>query len=154
MFFAYMKTTTPTTLTQLFKHLGSYNSEQDKATIEKTFNELMKLSKELDEKQKEWIREGFDCQQQMTVFEMLFKETLTPTEIKEVKSVAIDLVAKINERLGQMVHWTEKEETVSQIKVAIRDAVYQLPENNYPDSDLAGYSDEIFNYFYNLDLAA
>ena len=136
------------------KIIESYNSEQDKATIEKTFNELMKLSKELDEKQKEWIREGFDCQQQMTVFEMLFKETLTPAEIKEVKSLAIDLVAKINERLGQMVHWTEKEETVSQIKVAIRDAVYQLPEKNYPDSDLAGYSDEIFNYFYNLDLAA
>ena len=96
--------------------IEEYNSEQDKATIEKTFNELMRLSRELDEKQKEWIREGFQSQQQMTVFEMLFKETLTPAEIKKVKSVAIDLVATIDERLGQMVHWTEKEETVARLR--------------------------------------
>lgn len=136
------------------KIIECYNSEQDKATIEKTFNDLMLLTKELDEKQKEWVREGFDNQQQMTVFEMLFKETLSPAEIKKVKEVAIDLVETINKRLEQMIHWTEKDETVSQIKVAIRDAVYKLPENNYPDSDLAGYSDEIFNYFYSLDQAA
>lgn len=134
--------------------IEEYNSEQDKATIEKTFNELMRLSRELDEKQKEWIREGFQSQQQMTVFEMLFKETLTPAEIKKVKTVAIDLVATIDERLGQMVHWTEKEETVGQVKVIIRDAVYQLPEESYPDDDLPGCIEEIFNYFYTRDIAA
>lgn len=134
--------------------IEDYNSEQDKATIERTFNDLMRLSKELDEKQKEWIREGFQSQQQMTVFEMLFKETLTPTEIKKVKAVAIDLVATIDERLGQMVRWTEKEETVGQVKVLIRDAVYQLPEESYPDDVLPGCIDEIFDYFYTRDIAA
>ncbi len=86
------------------KIIETYNSEQDKVTIEKTFNDLMQLSKDLDEKQKEWIREGFDNQQQMTVFEMLFKETLTSSEIKQVKKVAISLVETINERISQMVH--------------------------------------------------
>ncbi len=134
--------------------IESYNSEQDKATIEKTFNDLMRLSRELDEKQKEWIREGFESQQQMTVFEMLFKETLSPAEIKKVKAVAIDLVADINDRLLKMVHWTEKEETVSQVKVIIRDAVYQLPEESYPDEVLPMCVEEIFNYFYELEVAA
>ncbi len=134
--------------------IEEYNSEQDKATIEKTFNELMRLSRELDEKQKEWIREGFESQQQMTVFEMLFKETLTPAEIKKVKAVAIDLASTIDERLREMVRWTEKEETVGQVRVIIRDALYQLPEESYPDDALPGCIDEIFNYFYARDAAA
>ena len=136
------------------KIIEGYNAEQDRAVIEKTFNDLMRLSSELDEKQKEWVRQGFQNQQQMTVFELLFKETLSPAEIKQVKAVAIDLVAEIDERLGQMVRWTEKEETVSQVKVIIRNAVYQLPEASYPDAALPGCIDQIFDYFYTRDAAA
>lgn len=131
-----------------------YNKEQDKALIEKTFNDLVKLSQELDEKQREWVREGFQNQQQMTVFEMLFKDTLTPAEIRKVKSVCIEMVAAIEERLAQMVHWTEKEETRSQVWTIVRDEAYKLPESSYPDDVLDGCIKQIYDYFYSRDLAA
>lgn len=131
-----------------------YNEEQDKALIEKTFNDLMKLSQDLDDKQKAWVREGFQNQQQMTVFEMLFKDTLTPAEIREVKSVCIEMVCAIEERLGQMVHWTEKEETCSQVWTIVRDEAYKLPETSYPDEALDGCIREIYGYFYSRDAAA
>lgn len=134
--------------------IESYNSEQDKATIEKTFNELMQLSQELDEKQKDWIREGFENQRQMTVFEMLFKDELTKSEIVKVKAVAVDLVATIEGRLAEMVKWTEKPETRDAIRITIRDQVYKLPENSYPDDELPLRINEIYDYYYSLSLAA
>ena len=134
--------------------IESYNKEQDKALIEKTFNDLMKLSQDLDEKQREWVREGFQNQQQMTVFEMLFKDTLTPTEIRKVKSVCIEMVSAIEERLGEMVHWTEKEETCSQVWTIVRNEAYKLPESSYPDDVLDGCIKQIYGYFYSRDLAA
>lgn len=134
--------------------IESYNKEQDKALIEKTFNDLMKLSQDLDEKQREWVREGFQNQQQMTVFEMLFKDTLTPIEIRKVKSVCIEMVSAIEERLGEMVHWTEKEETCSQIWTIVRNEAYKLPESSYPDDVLDGCIKQIYGYFYSRDLAA
>lgn len=134
--------------------IEAYNKEQDKALIEKTFNDLVKLSQELDEKQREWVREGFQNQQQMTVFEMLFKDTLTPVEIRKVKSVCIEMVAAIEERLAQMVHWTEKEETRSQVWTIVRDEAYKLPESSYPDDVLDGCIMQIYDYFYSRDLAA
>lgn len=134
--------------------IEAYNKEQDKALIEKTFNDLVKLSQELDEKQREWVREGFRNQQQMTVFEMLFKDTLTPVEIRKVKSVCIEMVAAIEERLAQMVHWTEKEETRSQVWTIVRDEAYKLPESSYPDDVLDGCIKQIYDYFYSRDLAA
>ncbi len=134
--------------------IESYNSEQDKAMIEKTFNELLNLSRDLDDKQKEWVREGFQNQQQMTVFEMLFKETLTPAEIKQVKSIAIEMVSIIEERLAHMVRWTDKAETRDSVRIIVRDEVYKLPESSYPDEVLGECIAEIFDYFYERDLAA
>lgn len=134
--------------------IEEYNSEQDKVTIEKTFNDLMRLSKELDEKQREWIKEGFDNQQQMTVFEMLFKEELTNAEIKKVKSIAVELEEAVQDRLREIVKWTEKPETREIIRVLIRDKVWMLPERLYPEKDLPEKIDEIFNYFYLGEVAA
>ena len=134
--------------------IESYNSEQDKAMIEKTFNDLINLSRDLDDKQKEWVREGFQNQQQMTVFEMLFKDTLTPAEIKQVKCVAIEMVSIIEERLANMVRWTEKTETRDIVRLIVRNEVYKLPESSYPDEALPGCIEEIFNYFYGMDRAA
>ena len=134
--------------------ISAYNKEQDKALIEKTFNDLMKLSEDLDEKQREWVREGFQNQQQMTVFEMLFKDTLTPSEIRKVKSVCIEMVETIEKRLSEMVHWTEKEETCSQVWTIVRDEAYKLPESSYPDDVLSGCIKQIYDYFYSRDLAA
>lgn len=134
--------------------ISAYNKEQDKALIEKTFNDLMQLSEDLDEKQREWVREGFQNQQQMTVFEMLFKDTLTPSEIRKVKNVCIEMVEAIEKRLSEMVHWTEKEETCSQVWTIVRDEAYKLPESSYPDDVLSGCIKQIYDYFYSRDLAA
>lgn len=135
--------------------IDEYNAEQDKATIERTFIELMRLSEELDEKQKEYIREGFTSEQQMSVFELLFKEDLSRADIKAIKAVAIELNDAIEERLAEMVSWTEKDQTKDTVKTIIRDCLWRgLPEDGYSDQDIVVYANEIYNYYYIRDRAA
>ncbi|MEG0417819.1 type I restriction endonuclease subunit R [Gordonibacter sp.] len=134
--------------------ISSYNAEQDKATIEKTFTDLMRLSSDLNEAQRSYVAEGFTSPQQQTVFEMLFKESLTPQEIKQVKAVSVELVDTIEARLVEMVHWTDKEETQATVKIIIRDELYRLPEEDYPDTFIEKARKEIYNYFYTRDRAA
>ena len=133
--------------------IDEYNSEQDKAKIEKTFNDLMELSRDLDNAQKEYIRQGFDNQQQQAVFEMLFKDNLTKNEIVQVKEVSRELVQKIEECLSSMSHWTQKEETRSQVQVLIRNEMWAKMPQSFSEYSLKHYTTQIFEYFYMRDVA-
>lgn len=59
------------------------------------------------------MRERFQNQQQMAVFEMLFKDTLTPAETNQVKSVDIEKASTIEERLANMIRWTDRQRPVT-----------------------------------------
>ena len=130
------------------KIINEYNAEQDRASIEATFEALMKLSEDLDDEQKRYVREGFTNERQLAVFDMLYKDSLTKSEIEQIKQLSRDLVDKIQERLAQMVRWTEKPETQSVVRTLIRDELYQLLPQSYPDESIATYRDEIYEYFY------
>ncbi len=93
------------------KIIDEYNQEQDRASIEATFEKLMKLSEDLSEEEQRFVREGFTNERQLAVFDMLYKDSLTKDEIVQVKELARELVDKIQERLAQMTRWTEKPET-------------------------------------------
>ena len=64
-------------------------------------------------KQKEWLREGFRNQHQRAVLEMLFKDTLTPAETKQVKSMDIEMASIVEERLANMIRWTDRQRPVT-----------------------------------------
>ena len=128
--------------------IESYNKEQDRATIEETFEKLMKLSQELDEEQKSYVAEGFTNPQQQAVFDMLYQETLTKAEIKKIKELAIELVDIIQNRLKEMSNWTEKPETRAEVDILIRDELRMKMPESVSDEALIVYRGEIFNYFY------
>jgi type I restriction enzyme R subunit len=128
--------------------IDEYNREQDRATIEATFEALMKLSEDLSDEEQRFVREGFTNERQLAVFDMLYKDDLTKGEIEQIKRLSRELVDKIQERLAQMVRWTEKPETRSDVKTLIRDELYQLLPMSYPDESIAAYRDEIYEYFY------
>lgn len=59
------------------------------------------------------MRERFQNQQQMAVLEMLFKDTLTPAETKQVKSTDIEKASIIEERLANMIRWMGRHRPVT-----------------------------------------
>ena len=128
--------------------IEEYNREQDRASIEATFEKLMKLSEDLDDEQRRYVREGFSDERQLAVFDMLYKDSLTKAEIVQVKELARDLVDKIQESLASMTHWTEKPETRAEVDTLIRNELYKQLPASYPDDSIQTYRSEIYEYFY------
>ena len=126
--------------------IHDYNQEQNRATIEKTFEELMKLSNELTEEEKRYIREGFENDEQLSMYDVLMKDDLTKEDIKKLKSVAKELLEKIKAQMATMDHPFDKQETKAAIIITIRDILWkELPES-YSDESINYYRDAVYNY--------
>jgi type I restriction enzyme R subunit len=126
--------------------INDYNQEQNRATIEKTFEELMKLSHELTEEEKRYIREGFENDEQLSMYDVLMKDDLSKDDIKKLKVVAKELLEKIKEQLATMDHPFDKQETKASIIITIRDILWkELPES-YSDESINYYRDAVYNY--------
>ena len=126
--------------------IHDYNQEQNRATIEKTFEELMKLSKELTEEEKRYVREGFENDEQLSMYDVLMKDNLSKDEIKKLKAVAKELLEKIKAQLATMDHPFDKQETRASIIITIRDILWsELPES-YSDESIIYYRDAVYGY--------
>ena len=126
--------------------IKEYNQEQNRATIEKTFDELMKLSHDLTEEEKRYVREGFENDEQLSMFDVLMKENLSKEDIKKLKKVAKDLLEKIKQQLESMDHPFDKQETKAAIIITIRDVLWsELPES-YTDESINYYRDAVYSY--------
>ena len=126
--------------------INEYNQEQNRVNIEKTFEELMKLSNELTEEEKRYVREGFENDEYLSVYDILMKDDLSKEDIKKIKKVAVELLDKIKDELKKMDHPFEKKNTQSIIINTIRDVLWlELPES-YSEESITQYRDAIYNY--------
>lgn len=134
--------------------IEKYNSDNQKDAIAVIFENLMKLVSELDEEQKRYVREGFENDEELTMFDLLVKDSLSKEEVKKVKKLAQTMLSKIKERIHELDHWRDKEETRSIISVMIRDLLWaQLPEC-YDDNAISDYRERIYEYVYSTCPAA
>lgn len=128
--------------------ITEYNSEQDRASIEKTFNDLMNLAGDLTEEEQRYVREGFQSDEELSVYELLFSDNLSKADIKAIKSVAVDLLKKIKEKIAELDHWTDKQETKAAVDNLIRDTLWaELPES-YDEISISNYRQKIYEYVY------
>ena len=127
--------------------ISDYNNEQDRVTIENTFEELMKLSNDLEEEEKRYIREGFENDEQLSLFDLLIKDNLSKADILKLKKVAKELLDKIKHLLAEMDHPFDKQETKAKLVNAIRDELwYNLPES-YSDENMGHCREAVYEYF-------
>ena len=52
---------------------------------------------------------------------MLFQDNLSKQDIKKLKEVTVDLLAKIKAKISELDHWTNKQETKAAVDNLIRD---------------------------------
>jgi type I restriction enzyme R subunit len=128
--------------------IEDYNSQQDRANIEKTFDELMKLVQSMDQEEQRYVREGFSSDEELSLYDMLFSENLSKQDIQKIKQVAVDLLQKVKSRIAKLDHWTDKQETKAAIDNLIRDTLWNgLPEC-YDELSISGYRQRIYEYVY------
>ena len=126
--------------------IHEYNEEQNRVNIEQTFEELMQLSTQLTEEEKRYVREGFENDEQLSMYDVLMKENLSKEDIKKLKKVAVDLLAKIKDLIETMDHPFDKRETKATIIITIRDTLWsELPES-YSDESINYYKDAVYSY--------
>lgn len=126
--------------------IHNYNAEQNRASIEKTFEDLMHLTEKLSEEEKRYIREGFENDEQLSLYDILFKDDLSKDDIKKLKNVAKDLISKIKSMLKKMDHPFDKQETNATIIITIRDLLWQELPECYSDESINYYRDAIYDY--------
>ena len=135
--------------------VDEYNKDNKKDEIAIVFENLMKLVNDLDEEQKRYVKEGFDSDEELSIYDLLISgQTLSKEDIKKVKKLAQEMLTKIKERIHELDHWRDKEETQSIISVMIRDLLWaNLPES-YSDNEIAIYKQTLYEYVYNTYPAA
>ena len=130
------------------KIIDDYNSEQDRATIEKTFMDLMDLANKMNQEEQRYVREGFQSDEELTLYDMLFRNDLNKNDIKKLKAVAAELLSKIKTKISEYDHWTDKQETKAAVDNLIRDTLWsELPEC-YDEASIWGYRQRIYEYVY------
>ena len=131
-----------------------FNRENKKDEIAVIFENLIRLVNELDEEQKRYVREGFDSDEELSVFDLLVKDTLSKEDIKKVKKVAKQLLEKIKEQIHKLDHWRDKEATRSMVSTLIRDILWKELPDTYDEKAIASYRQQIYEYIYETYPAA
>lgn len=128
--------------------ITEYNSEQDRSQIEKTFMELMDLANSMEQEVQRYVREGFTSDEELSLYDLLFKDDLSVADIKKLKAVAVDLLQKVKAKIAELDHWTDKQETRAEVDNLIRDTLWaELPES-YDETSILAYRQKIYEYLY------
>ena len=83
--------------------------------------ELMDLANSMNAEEQRYVREGFDNDEELSLYDMLFTDDLSKEDIKAIKKVAVDLLSKIKAKIAELDHWTDKQETKAEVDNLIRD---------------------------------
>ena len=130
------------------KIIDEYNSEQDRAAIEKTFMELMDLVGNLNKEDQRYVREGFSSDEELSMYDLLFKEGLSKQDIKKIKEVASSLLKKVKAKISELDHWTDKQETKAEVDNLIRNILWEELPESYDEVSINEYRRRIYEYVY------
>lgn len=136
--------------------IAEYNREKDRATIEKTFEELLKFISDLDKESTRALREGLDEETQ-ALFDLLKKPELPKKDLDRLKQVAAELLTKLKAEKLRADNWREKEATRDAIKVEIRDFLWSeetgLPES-YSEQEIEERVEKTYLHLFNTPFSA
>lgn len=128
--------------------IQSYNGEQDRATIEKTFLDLMDLADRMSREEQRYAREGFASDEELSLYDMLFRDDLSKNDIKRLKTAASDLLRKIKTKISELDHWTDKQETRAVVDTLIRDVLWETLPECYNNDDITEYREKVYEYVF------
>ena len=128
--------------------IQSYNGEQDRATIEKTFLDLMDLADRMSREEQRYAREGFASDEELSLYDMLFRDDLGKNDIKKLKTAASDLLRKIKTKISELDHWTDKQETRAVVDTLIRDVLWETLPECYNNDDITEYREKVYEYVF------
>lgn len=135
--------------------VAEYNRDKDAAEIQRVFDKLARLNDELTTEERQFMTEGFDNEDQRAIYQLLCKEKtdLTPMDIKKIKSLAKELLAKLLEARNQFQYLRDRAALQAQMKTDIFDYLFaQLPQSAFAQEEILKRSNHVFEHFYRRQL--
>ena len=126
------------------KLLSEYNSGSK--NIEEFFEALMKFAKSLTEEEQRGAREDLN-EEELAIFDLLYKPELKDTEIKEIKKVAKDLLQKLKEK-ALILDWRRTQQGRAGVLVTIKDVLYEELPSPYTEGLIESKTAKIFSHIY------
>jgi len=127
--------------------VAEYNREKDRVTIEKTFEALFRFVSDLDDEVSRAVREGLD-EESLAVFDLIRKPDLSAADIKRIKAIAVELLARLKAEKLRVDHWRDKESTRDAVRLAIKDFLWSdetgLPVDLYEEGEVAAKAEDVF----------
>src|SRR5205823_8454932 len=84
--------------------IADYNREKDRATVEATFAELVKLATSLDAEQRRAAEEGL-TDDELALFDLLFRESISKADRERLKQASKSLLASLRALLKPIHDW-------------------------------------------------
>ena len=131
------------------KIIEEYNKDQDRAEIEKIFQELIDFASELTEEEARVVREGFTSDEELAIFDKIKAENLSRADIAKVKKVSIELLQAVKDQISKMDHWADKDETKATVSNTIRNLLYSNLPESYDWGEIDNCREQVFEYVYN-----
>ena len=129
--------------------VDEYNRDNKKDEIAIIFENLMKLVNDLDDEQKRYVREGFDSDEELTIYDLLCKDkSLSKDEIKKIKKLSQKMLKSVKERIHELDHWRDKEETQAMVSTLIRDILWAELPDSYDDEAISDYRQRIYEHIF------
>ena len=130
-----------------------YNQEKDRVTIEQTFEELMKFIIDLDDEEDRAMREGLD-EESLAIYDLIRKSDLTKRELKRLKQVSTELLAKLKAEKLKIDHWRDKEATRDSVFVTIKDFLWEeetgLPLDSYSEDEIGTVTSDVYRHVFRV----
>lgn len=126
-----------------------YNKDKDVAEIQKVMDDLFAFNDQCGEEEKRYLREGLESEEQLAVFDLLQKDSLTKGDREAIKVVAKALLEKLSSGKLQIDHWREKATAQAQVKAEIIKHLFSsLPAGAYAASEINLKASAVFAHIY------
>ena len=124
----------------------AYNACQDPEATERLFLELLELSKRLTEEQNRYVREGFESEEELAVYDVIRSGVaLSKEDMAKAKRVAKQILATVRGVFGKPDFWAS-ESARSKLDIDIRDLLYDLPPS-FSNEVIAARREALLTHF-------
>lgn len=127
----------------------AYNKDKDAAEIQKVMDDLFAFNDTCSDEEKRFLREELDNEDQLAVFDLLQKDSLSKADRDAIKEVAKELLGKLTGGKLQIDRWREKAAAQAQVKAEIIKHLWDsLPLTAYDPEEIDLKANAVFSHIY------
>ncbi|PHO11797.1 deoxyribonuclease [Malaciobacter marinus] len=131
------------------KIIDEYNNGS--IEVEEAYETLIQQIEKLNEEEKRYIKEGFNSEEELEIFDLLRKEKLTKDEIYKVKKAAKSLLKTLSDKKRELFieNWYKDRQKQELVEDTIRTIMLENLPQSYKDV-FVSKKNKIFNHIHNL----